>query len=202
MIPRYRTQTGVMLVGTYPHGPHLAVPETSILNIRPELHPGIFCYGDDGRGCCLLLAQRGPGSAITWAAASDMGFQTLDAAMPPAVCGPDPEAVEAGVDAYLARIGFDHGCAHWVVGGLDDEGYPPSPYLFEGVCLDGDDPEECDAIFIRCWHPELRRQALESRLGVLVTLWRLDERHILATGMAAAETVRAEVERLQGGRVR
>lgn len=197
MIAPYRTTADVMLVGTYPHGPHLAVAETSILTRRPELHPGTYCYGDDGACACLLLAQQGPGSAITWAAASERPFQTLGDAWPPAVCAPDPTAVEAGVDGYLAKIGFDLECAHWVTGPLNDEGYPPSPYLFEGVYLDGGCANECDATICRCWHLELRRLALESRRGVPVILWQGEEKHILATGMAAAEDLQRALGKIR-----
>jgi len=194
-----QTRKDAILIGTYPDdGSHVSAAATKVLAHPPTVRPGTYSYGDDGRRSCLLLAQQGPAGGIVCAAVlCDHCCLDPEATWIDVVSAPGLTAAHAGVGARLSRWRFDLARAHWVCGVLDDDGYPPSPYLFEGVYLDGEGPEVCDVILCQCWHPELRRLALGSRLGVPVRLWRLNEKHILATGMAAAERLQRALATIQ-----
>ena len=65
--------------------------------------------------------------------------------------------------------------AHWVCG-ADHQGYPPSPYLHQGVYAVGYGPSETDLVVATSWHPELRRLALERGNDEPVRLRRVASR--------------------------
>jgi len=176
-----------VLVGWSRGGRNIVLPLDRILHSPPDFIGDRYVYGDDGRRSLLWMARR-------------VGDQQCASGI--AICdhdrcqGQNLECVDYPIESLydllmrsrhrLIALGVDITQAHWLAGPLDDDGDPPDPYLHECLfAVEG----ETDPIIRTAWHPELRRLALERRLGRRVRVTVDYCRHFIGVGAALAARV-------------